>query len=237
MHYQLLKPLHGWRQFAGEVGVIVFGVLLALGAQQIVQDMQTRSDVSAFRETIDHEIGLNLFIYDVRARQSDCDDKHVDELKSWLARARSGASVPPLWPAGPQVLTPYRSAWDNRDAQVFNHLPPTIRQKYAEFYDELSNNWALIEGEQRQWGSLTPYVEPGPISLADRRTILPIVSSIRSSNETLGENLPISRKIADVLGAKPVRPDNLPDEWLKHLGDCRSVIASPAEQAKLNSAK
>ena len=32
MHFQLPKPLHGWRQFFGEVGIIVICVLIALGA-------------------------------------------------------------------------------------------------------------------------------------------------------------------------------------------------------------
>jgi len=30
MHFRLPKPLHGWREFAGEVGTIVIGVLIAL---------------------------------------------------------------------------------------------------------------------------------------------------------------------------------------------------------------
>jgi hypothetical protein len=37
MHFPLPKPLHGWRQFAGEVGVIVLGVLIALAAGQVVE--------------------------------------------------------------------------------------------------------------------------------------------------------------------------------------------------------
>jgi len=32
MHFHLPKPLHGWREFAGEVGIIVIGVLIVLGA-------------------------------------------------------------------------------------------------------------------------------------------------------------------------------------------------------------
>jgi hypothetical protein len=32
MQIQLPKPLHGWREFAGEVGVVLLGVLVALGA-------------------------------------------------------------------------------------------------------------------------------------------------------------------------------------------------------------
>ena len=37
MHVHLPKPLHGWRAFVGEVGIIVLGVLIALGAGQIAE--------------------------------------------------------------------------------------------------------------------------------------------------------------------------------------------------------
>jgi hypothetical protein len=45
MHFHLPKPLHGWREFAGEVGIIVIGVLIALSAEQIVQTLQWREKV------------------------------------------------------------------------------------------------------------------------------------------------------------------------------------------------
>ncbi len=235
MHLHVPKPLHGWREFTGEVGIIVIGVLIALGAESVVQHLHNREDARAFRETVDHEIGMNLFIYDVRARQFTCDEKRAAELKSWLERVRSGKPVEALWPAAPQVLTPYRSAWDNRDAQVFNRLPPEIRQKYAEFYDELSNNWSLMEGEQEQWARLIPYAETGPITLADRRAIRPVIAQIRNANATLESNLPISRKIADVLKVEEVQPDGLPSQWLAQLRDCRSAIASPTETTAMNA--
>jgi hypothetical protein len=235
MHFHLPKPLHGWRQFAGEVGIIVVGVLIALGAEQVVRDMQARADQRAFRETIDHEIGLNLFVYDVRSRQFACDEKHDGELKNWLEQVRSGEQVPAIWPTPPQALTPYRSAWDTRDAQVFNSLPAKVRQKYAEFYDELSNNWVLVQAEQENWMRLIPYAETGPLTLADRRAFRQIMVQIRGENKTLEQNLPVSQKIADVLQVKEVEPDNLSADWLKHLTDCRSAIASPSETAKLNA--
>ena len=43
MHFHLPKPLHGWREFAGEVGIIVLGVLIALGAEQLVEAAHWRS--------------------------------------------------------------------------------------------------------------------------------------------------------------------------------------------------
>ena len=63
MHVHLPKPLHGWRAFAGEVGIIVLGVLIALGAEQIVEMLRWRSEVTSFRKAIDHELGRNLGIY------------------------------------------------------------------------------------------------------------------------------------------------------------------------------
>src|SRR4051794_16645332 len=35
MHVHLPEPLHGRREFVGEVGIIVIGVLIALGAEQL----------------------------------------------------------------------------------------------------------------------------------------------------------------------------------------------------------
>ncbi|HEX4736915.1 MAG TPA: hypothetical protein VH331_05065 [Allosphingosinicella sp.] len=45
MHMHLPKPLHGWREFAGEVGIIVIGVLIALGADQAVETWQMHEKI------------------------------------------------------------------------------------------------------------------------------------------------------------------------------------------------
>jgi hypothetical protein len=46
MHFHLPKPLHGWREFAGEVGVIVLGVLIALAAEQVVEALQWHAKIN-----------------------------------------------------------------------------------------------------------------------------------------------------------------------------------------------
>jgi hypothetical protein len=38
MHFHLPKPLHGWRELAGEVGIIVVGILIALAGEQLVEE-------------------------------------------------------------------------------------------------------------------------------------------------------------------------------------------------------
>ena len=126
-----------------------------------VQGIHDRAEQRAFRETIDHEIGLNLFMYRVRSRQFACDAKRVDELFEWLAHAGAGEQVPVLYPVMPITLTPYRSAWDNQNSSVLDELPARQRQKYAEFYDELSNNSETMAAERAQWRLLSPYKEIG----------------------------------------------------------------------------
>ena len=46
MHVDLPKPLHGWRAFVGEVGIIVLGVLIALAFGQFVDAWQWLDKVS-----------------------------------------------------------------------------------------------------------------------------------------------------------------------------------------------
>ena len=42
MRFDLIKPVNGWRAFWGEVGIIVLGVLIALGAQQVAERVRDR---------------------------------------------------------------------------------------------------------------------------------------------------------------------------------------------------
>jgi hypothetical protein len=52
MHFHLPKPLHGWRAFAGEVGIIVIGVLIALSAEQFAEYLHNRAQVRHGEEAL-----------------------------------------------------------------------------------------------------------------------------------------------------------------------------------------
>jgi hypothetical protein len=43
MHFHLPKPLHGWREFAGEVEIIVLGVLIASSASERPRRLQSKT--------------------------------------------------------------------------------------------------------------------------------------------------------------------------------------------------
>ena len=217
-------PLKGWRVFAGEVGVIVLGVLLALGAQQVVEDLQMRGDVREFRRTIDHEIGLNLFAYEVRSRGSACNEKRIRDFIDWVKKARDGQDLPEFTPHQPIALSPYRSAWDNRDGYVFSHVPPKARLKYAEFYDELEGNTERIKMELEEGFAIQRFAIPGPASLEERRGLYGHLRTALVLNSVWGSNMEISQQIARELGVKAVRPDALPESTLAAAAECQPIF-------------
>lgn len=229
-------PLNGWRAFAGEVGVIVLGVLLALGAQQLAEAIQMRADVREFRRTIDHEIGLNLYVYDIRSRGSGCNEKRIRTLIDWVEKARDGQALPKITGAAPIAITPYRSAWETRNAEEFAHVPDQARQKYAEFYDELDNNWDLMKLERDEWFALQRFVLPGTVSFDDRRDLYGHLRKALILNRVWAPNMKISRDIAAELGVKPIRPDNVSPELIKQAASCQPAFA-PAEGAAGGAAR
>ena len=226
-------PLKGWRVFIGEVGVIVLGVLIALGAQQLAEDINMRSDVRKFRQTIDHEIGLNLYVYTIRSKGSSCNETRITTLIDWAEKARDGDVLPKITGAAPIAITPYRSAWDTRNAEVFAHVPDQARQKYAEFYDELENNWDLMKLERGEWFALQRFVLPGPVSLDERRALYGHLRRALILNRVWAPNMEISRDIAEELGVKPIRPDNVSPDLIDQAASCRPAFAHAQAGAQI----
>jgi hypothetical protein len=158
MHFHLPKPLHGWRAFAGEVGIIVVGVLIALGAEQVVQSFTWHRDVRDFRAAVDTELDFNLAAGDYRVRQSPCAERRLAELERWSAAQRAGQAMPLLREIGfPRRITPDTAVWSSRGADLPAHVPIEARLAYSDLYDLLANQWELIEGERETWLSLNGF--------------------------------------------------------------------------------
>ncbi len=81
MHFHLPKPLHGWREFAGEVGIIVVGILIALAGEQIVEAVHWRSEVANFRQAADGEVALDLGTYQYRIKENGCVERRLDDSR------------------------------------------------------------------------------------------------------------------------------------------------------------
>src|SRR2546430_1763992 len=158
MHLHLPKPLHGWRAFAGEVGIIVIGVLIALGAEQIVEAAHWRGEVATFRQSVDSEVALDLGTYEYRMKENGCVERRLDELQAWLPSWRDGRPSKLTGPIGiPASLNPNTNVWGSRSSEIVSHMPPQVTFAYSDLYDEFSNNEVHRLDERSAWLELSEF--------------------------------------------------------------------------------
>src|SRR4051812_29792211 len=159
MHFHLPKPLHGWREFVGEVGIIVVGVLIALAAQQLVEDFRWRSEVGAADQRISQDIISNLttaserFAIDpcLRPRLRELRDSLLMDQSEWagsrahLANDIYKSGFPGVYrtPNRPWIQESWRIALNG---EVLNHFKPERVRQFASMFDAVD----LLEQTQAE---------------------------------------------------------------------------------------
>lgn len=169
MHVQLPKPLHGWRAFAGEVGIIVLGVLLALGAQQFVENLQWKHDVEFQREALRREARDMLGAIADRVRQQDCVDKRLKEIEVLLERHASGEEIHISGSVGrPSRTSATRGSWPIALAgQTLLHMPQEEQLAFSGAFGAFDTWDRAIEYEYQDWLRLRPLDRPDLMTDAD----------------------------------------------------------------------
>ena len=153
MHFHLPKPLHGWRQFIGEVGIIVIGVLIALGAEQVVENWHWRQAVSQTRKAMRSELAIDRERVEVNLAQDSCMNARLDAVLRWASTAPASALIadadrPFLW-------NYHTSTWDiTKTSPAAGHFSLSEQLKYAETYDAIANEQRYLFDEQGSWTDL-----------------------------------------------------------------------------------
>lgn len=154
MHFHLPKPLHGWREFAGEVGIIVVGVLIALAAEQLVSVIHDRSEARQAKENVDDEVEQDLDIFRRRAAIQPCIDRRLDEIEQ-LIRAAPTPLPRPLWIGRPQVWEFYTQRWNTASSGGRTSLLTAAQQEsLAVIYSRFRASEQMQQTEQIAWARL-----------------------------------------------------------------------------------
>ena len=198
-------PSNGPRQILGEVGIIVVGVLIALGAEQAVQALHWRGQVIAFRSAVDYELGRNLGTYEVTMRQRPCVARRLVELERLLADSRAGRKDRLAHPIGqPYSVSQYFSAWDNKGADVTGQLPLKVRIGYGELYDEFRNVDQVRLNEREVWRGLSQFDLPEPLDHADRRRLRELLTRATKLDDATRSNFTYVTNLARPLGIRAI---------------------------------
>ena len=207
MHVPLPKPLHGWRAFAGEVGIIVLGVLIALGAGQVAESWQWQHDVRVVRESITGELANDRARWNRDVASSRCALNDVQRLDQWASAGARGPAPPAPSLRSGNLLSMHSANWKlAAGSQTLSHFPLREQLEFAALYDGLANR--QTEGMRAS-------------DLMDRvQTLIPLATDphgVRELREALGDlrtalmnllfNVGYMDRHFDALGIEPDRSD------------------------------
>ena len=201
MRLKLPKPLHGWRQFAGEVGIIVLGVLIALAAQQFVQNIQDRQLAQQAQKDIRAELAYDSVFAVERIAIGDCMRASFTDLRqrlvassdSWPgldARPISGAPRSPaensLFASPPPLSSPHRlwpvSAWAAATTSGVFTRGQSHFFNYAALYAMVNALARLQDHEIADYSELMPLEVPQKLDPSTRLQLLRNVGALDADN-------------------------------------------------------
>jgi hypothetical protein len=206
MQFHLPKPLHGWRAFMGEVGIIVVGVLIALGAQQVVETINGKAQLREFRNAADDELAYDMGSYKQRLMLTPCVRARLAELDHVIASYRAGRPIPlhglSRWPVSFSLRT---SVWAGRTGDVATRIPLRTRLAYSSIYDDLANYDVHRIDERTAWQELAQFDDARDLDHTDIMRLRGLVSRLRWLDSIMVENWPEEAERARQLGIYPKR--------------------------------
>jgi hypothetical protein len=209
MHFHLPKPLHGWREFGGEVGIIVVGVLIALAAEQVVEDRHWSDRVREAEASMIKELGEDDGAQAVgRIAVAPCIARQLQSAEQALLAERDHGT--PF--VAPKLNTPPFRTWDNDawraavSSDATSHMATERMYNWSSPYALTAdmdqgavrefNDWADLE----RIGTLPPHP-----SDPERDRMLAAIARARQDNQFLAW---MSDKFLEYAGIAGVRvPD------------------------------
>lgn len=200
----------GWRWFLAEYAVVFAGVLTALGAEQLVSNLNQQAEIREARRALDAELAWNLTALQLRNEQAPCVDRRLDELDRWTDGWRTGGSGPLAGAVGRPVGLSFRTAVWGAAADVVAHMRFEEKVTYAQIYDDLANSQALRDREGDLWLSLGELQWSGVATPERQGRVKADIDALRRLNAATKGNFPIYSAPFQKLGVKPApRPAGL----------------------------
>ena len=119
------KPVHSWREFVNEVGVIVIGIAIALSGEQLLEAIHWKHKVEGAEQDLRKELADSLSYAVEQQQMHRCVSDYLDLLQNAILRYDS-ETINKLHGIGiPFDAHPWRSSsWTAAlNGQVADHLP------------------------------------------------------------------------------------------------------------------
>lgn len=203
MHIHVPKPIHGWKQFFNEVFVVVLGIGIALGGEQLIERWNEHHQAERSLEAIKDEVGSNTGSLKARLAIDGCITRRLDEIAAYVEAPRQPR---PKWVGRPQMWVLNSSAVEAaRSYGSLTALPREDQMAISNIYGGFSAINDYEKDEQFAWAELRSITEDRDITDSDQATLRQAIQRARLATWVIDIN---AHQVID--GAEKqlgVRPD------------------------------
>jgi hypothetical protein len=196
-----LKPPHGWNAVAWELGIVALGVLIALAAQQVVQDIHDRQAIAQLRGAFRAELADDRARWEDMRAADPCTLQRLDALDGWADTASSGARLERAYRL--MLWNMHSSAWDiAKTSPAAGSIPLDERLAYADLYSAI-DNWREMLAEERINAVALSSLVASADQAENRRQVAFHVAKARTFLRRRADNYPYLFKRFDALNIRP----------------------------------
>jgi hypothetical protein len=105
------KPVHSFREFLSELGVVVLGIVIALSGEQLIEYLHDKHKAGEAREGIRDEIAMNIAVLESRSGAQPCIDRRIGEIATLLEASEGSKYVGPTWLGRPKIWEMLHARW------------------------------------------------------------------------------------------------------------------------------
>lgn len=188
MHFHLPKPLHGWREFAGEVGIIVVGVLIALSFEQVADSWSWKKRAHNGVEALRGELATNYNFAAEIALTAPCIDRQLATLEDRVASSGPVLAPSPNYSEAIYARYTFRAPQREWPEQVWqalavegvtSHLDPAFRESVAQAYDFIGEARAADRATVGLSYRLQLLARPVPLDASSRNHLIEEIEEAR----------------------------------------------------------
>ena len=220
MHFHLPKPVHGWRGFFGEVGIIVVGVLIALAAEELLTEFNWHRKAEVGEAALKSEAEESSQAYVEQLTVGPCILAQIEDLRSRVLSHEGLGHVQTYDSSlGRSVIrAPSRTyssdVWSSQLADgTAAHMKTSRQQATASYYAQLAGLIAGDSEAENMRDGLVVLADPITMDARQRFDILQTLGRLR--NQTTGQMLAAKQLLAQLRDLGRLAPPSTLEKYVE----------------------
>lgn len=202
-----VKPPNGWNAVVWELAIVVLGVLIALGAQQVVEEWEWRKKVGIVRNSLMGELANDRGRWEYNMKAVPCTLRDIKTLQRWAEQGGSDPAPQTQWLGSVPIFWMHSANWElATSSQTLDHFPLKEQLDFAALYDGVLHRQVDLEKATDLYEQVL-YLLPLADDAESRRDLRTTLGKLEMKITALAVNDDYMRRRFDAVGVKPDTSD------------------------------